>query len=59
MNSTMDAVAWKDLVSNLNARIGGNCFIDLYCKRGDPWLKLVIFGSNAEERAGMFSEQSC
>mmetsp|Transcript_39804 Transcript_39804/g.83179 ORF Transcript_39804/g.83179 Transcript_39804/m.83179 type:complete len:806 (-) Transcript_39804:89-2506(-) len=51
MNSTQDATMWKEMVSNLNASIGGNSFIDLYCKKGDPRLKLVIFGSNPDERA--------
>mmetsp|Transcript_22822 Transcript_22822/g.43020 ORF Transcript_22822/g.43020 Transcript_22822/m.43020 type:complete len:566 (-) Transcript_22822:4859-6556(-) len=52
MNYTQDATMWKEMVSNLNASIGGNSFIDLYCKKGDPRLKLVIFGSNPDERAG-------
>ncbi|KAL7529131.1 hypothetical protein ACHAXR_005615 [Thalassiosira sp. AJA248-18] len=51
MNSTQDATMWKELVSKLNDNIGGSSFIDLYCKKGDPRLKLVIFGSNPEERA--------
>ena len=55
MNSTFDATMWKDLVSNLNASVCGGCsnsFIDLYCKKGEPRIKLVIFSSNPEERAG-------
>jgi len=51
VNSAQDSRMWKELVSNLNGCIGGNSFIDLYCKKGDPRLKLVIFGSNPEERA--------
>ena len=52
MNST-NAKMWKDLVSNLNASIGGSSsYIDLYCKKNDPRLKMVIFSSNAEERVG-------
>ncbi|KAL3823575.1 hypothetical protein ACHAXA_002916 [Cyclostephanos tholiformis] len=42
---------WKRFVSTLNASVGGNSFVDLHCVRGDPKLKLVIFGSNPEERA--------
>jgi len=41
-------------VSTVNVSVGGNSFVDLYCKRGDPRIKLVIFGSNPEERAGEF-----
>jgi len=52
MNSTLDSKVWKQLVANLNASIGGDTYIDLYCKKGDHRLKLVIFGSNPEERAG-------
>jgi len=52
MNST-NAKMWKDLVSNLNASIsGGGLYIDLYCKKDSPRLKLVIFSSNSEERVG-------
>ena len=52
MNST-NAKMWKDLVSNLNASIGsGGSYIDLYCKKDSPRLKLVIFSSNPEERVG-------
>jgi len=47
-NSTI----WKELVSSLNNLIGYNSHIDLYWKEGDPRLRLVIFGSNADERAG-------
>ncbi len=50
--SIQDASIWKDLVSNMNARVGGNTFIDFYWKKGDPRLNLVIFSSNMEERAG-------
>ena len=53
MNSAHDARMWKDLVSNLNASFGGTSFVDLYCKKGDPKLKLVIFGSNPEERLAL------
>ena len=52
MNSTHDANMWKNLVTTLNASIGGTSFIDLYCKKDDPRLKLVIFASGPEERAG-------
>lgn len=51
-STVQDVTIWKDLVSSMNARIGGNSFIDLYWKKGDPRLNLVIFGSNMEERAG-------
>jgi len=52
MNST-NAKMWKDLVSNLNASIGASSsYIDLYCKKDSPRLKLVIFSSNPEERVG-------
>ncbi|KAL7517025.1 hypothetical protein ACHAWX_001986 [Stephanocyclus meneghinianus] len=47
-----DPKIWKDLVSSLNARIGLNSHIDLFWKTGDPRLRLVVFGSNLEERAG-------
>jgi len=50
MNST-NAKMWKDLVTNLNASIGSS-YIDLYCKKDSPRLKLVIFSSNPEERVG-------
>ena len=50
MNST-NAKMWKDLVSNLNSSIGSS-YIDLYCKKDSPRLKLVIFSSNPEERVG-------
>lgn len=46
-----DANTWRDLVLKLNASIGDNSFIDLYWRKGEPQLKLVIFSSNAEERA--------
>ncbi|KAL9188180.1 hypothetical protein ACHAXT_006558 [Thalassiosira profunda] len=46
-----DIAMWKELVTNLNSIVGWSSFIDLYCKKGDPWLKLVVFGSNPEERA--------
>jgi len=49
-----DVEMWKRFVSTVNASAGGNSFVDLYCKRGDPRMKLVIFGSNPEERAGEF-----
>ena len=53
MNSTHDVNMWKNLVTTLNASIGGTAsFIDLYCKKDDPRLKLVIFASKPEERAG-------
>ena len=52
MNSTHDVNMWKNLVTTLNASIGGTSFIDLYCKKDDPRLKLVIFASGPEERAG-------
>ena len=51
-NALHDANMWKSLVSTLNAYVGGDSYIDLYCKKGDTRLKLVIFGSNPEERAG-------
>ena len=51
-NSLRDASMWKKLVSTLNDHIGGNSYIDLFCRKGDPRLKLVVFGSNPEERAG-------
>lgn len=52
MNST-NAKMWKDLITNLNASIGsGGSYIDLYCKKDSPRLKLVIFSSNPEERVG-------
>jgi len=50
----LDVEMWKRFVSTVNASVGGNSFVDLYCKRGDPRIKLVIFGSNPEERAGEF-----
>ena len=53
MNST-NAKMWKDLVSNLNASIGGSSYIDLYCKKDSPRLKLIIFSSNPEERVGEY-----
>jgi len=55
MHFTHDATMWKDLVSNLNARIGGNSFVDLYCRKDDPRLRLVVYGSNPEERAAAVS----
>jgi hypothetical protein len=43
---------WKELVSSLNDRIGMNSHIDIFWEKGDPRMKLVVFGSNLEERAG-------
>jgi hypothetical protein len=57
-SAIQDAKIWKDLVTNINARVGGNTFIDLYWKKGDPRLNLVIFGSNMEERAGELCKSS-
>ena len=51
MNSA-NAKMWKDLVTNLNSSIGGSSYIDLYCKKDSPRLKLIIFSSNPEERVG-------
>ncbi|KAL3803729.1 hypothetical protein HJC23_003783 [Cyclotella cryptica] len=51
VSTFQDPKIWQDLVSSLNARIGLNSHIDLFWKTGDPRLRLVIFGSNAEERA--------
>ena len=48
-----DPKIWTDLVSYLNDRIGVSSHIDLYWKKEDPCLKLSVFGSNQEERAGM------
>ncbi|KAL3780326.1 hypothetical protein ACHAW5_002891 [Stephanodiscus triporus] len=45
LSCLQDIELWKHFVSS------GNSFIDLYCKKGDPRLRLVIFGSNPEERA--------
>jgi hypothetical protein len=53
-NCTQDIEMWQRFVSILNASVGGNSFVDLHYKKGDPKLKLVIFGSNPEERAGEF-----
>ena len=39
----LDVEMWKRFVSTVNASVGGNSFVDLYCKRGDPRMKLVIF----------------
>ena len=51
----LDVEMWKRFMSTVNASVGGNSFVDLYCsKRGDPRMKLVIFGSNPEEWAGEF-----
>ena len=52
-SSLQSSSIWKDLVSSLNDRIGMNSHIDLFWKHGDTSLKLVIFGSNVDERAGM------
>lgn len=57
-SAIQDAKIWKDLVTNMNARVGGNTFIDLYWKKGDPRFNLVIFGSNMEERAGELCKSS-
>jgi len=46
-----DSNMWEELIFNLNASIGGDNFIDMYCKKGDPRLHFVVFGSNPEERA--------
>jgi hypothetical protein len=54
-----DPKIWKDLVSSLNAQIGLNSHIDLFWKTGDPLLRLVIFGSNLEERAGEYRIVFC
>jgi len=35
----------------LNEVVGGDTYIDLYARKGDPLLRLVVFGSNSEERA--------
>ena len=43
---------WRELVSNMNSVVGGDAFVDLYCRKGDPRLKLAVFASNPEERAG-------
>lgn len=49
--SLQDGKIWKDLVTNLNFQLGMSSFIDLYYIKGDPTLKLVIFGANPSERA--------
>lgn len=51
-STLQNSCIWKDLVSSLNDRIGTNSHIDLCWKHGDTSLKLVIFGSNIDERAG-------
>ena len=35
----------------MNEVVGGDTNIDLYAAEGDPLLRLVVFGSNLEERA--------
>jgi hypothetical protein len=53
-DNVQDMNMWKQFVLTMNADLGGNSFIDLYAAKGDPGLKLVVFGSNPEERAGKF-----
>jgi hypothetical protein len=55
LSCTHDVETWKRFVSAMNASVGGNSFVDLYCERGDPRIRLVIFGSNPDERAGEFA----
>ena len=54
-DNVQDMNIWKQFVLTMNAGLGGNSFIDLYAAKGDPRLKLVVFGSNPEERAGKCS----
>lgn len=35
----------------MNEVVGGDTYIDLYARECDPLLRLVVFGSNLEERA--------
>ena len=53
-DNVQDMNMWKQFVLTINADLGGNSFIDLYASKGDLRLKLVVFGSNPEERASKF-----